>query len=76
MAGEPLIFVEVALLRDMAAGIEPLLDEEAAPADLDKATAAIFYSISSTQPGLKGVSFGDALIKPLRGGDTLNWKLL
>jgi malonyl-CoA decarboxylase len=63
MAGEPLIFVEVALLRDMAAGIEPLLDEEAAPADLDKATAAIFYSISSTQPGLKGVSFGDALIK-------------
>ena len=32
-------------------------------ADLDKATAAIFYSISNTQTGLRGVSFGDSLIK-------------
>ena len=60
---EPLIFVEVALLREMAAGIEPLLDEEADAANLAKATCAIFYSISNTQDGLKGVSFGDALIK-------------
>ena len=63
MPGEPLIFVEVALLREMAGGIVPLLDEEAAPADLDKASCAIFYSISNTQSGLKGVSFGDELIK-------------
>lgn len=63
MPGEPLIFIEVALLRDMAGGIGPLLDEEAAPADLEKAASAIFYSISNTQAGLKGVSFGDALIK-------------
>lgn len=63
LPGEPLIFVEVALLREMAASIEPLLDVEAAPADLDKATTAIFYSISSTQTGLRGVSFGDDLIK-------------
>ena len=63
LPGEPLIFVEVALLRDLAAGIEPLLDVEGAVADLEKATTAIFYSISSTQPGLKGVSFGDSLIK-------------
>lgn len=60
---EPLIFVEVALLRDMAGSITPLLDEEAEAADLGKATTAIFYSISNTQPGLKGVSFGDSLIK-------------
>lgn len=60
---EPLIFIEVALLRELAAGIEPLLDEEADPANLDKADCAIFYSISNTQDGLKGVSFGDALIK-------------
>lgn len=60
---EPLIFVEVALLREMAASIEPLLDVEAAPADLDKANTAIFYSISNTQTGLRGVSFGDELIK-------------
>ena len=63
LAEEPLIFVEIALLKDMAGSITPLLDEEAAPADLDKATTAIFYSISNTQAGLKGVSFGDSLIK-------------
>ncbi|MGE0350341.1 malonyl-CoA decarboxylase [Hydrogenophaga sp.] len=60
---EPLIFVEVALMNEIATSITPLLDESAAPADLDKATTAIFYSISNTQTGLKGVSFGDSLIK-------------
>ena len=35
--------------------LTPLLDEAAAPADLAKATTAIFYSISNTQPGLRGV---------------------
>ena len=63
LPGEPLIFVEVALLRDLAGGIEPLLDVDAEDANLDKATTAIFYSISNTQPGLRGVSFGDSLIK-------------
>lgn len=60
---EPLIFVEVALIEHMAESITPLLDEQAAAADLDKATWAIFYSISNTQNGLRGVSFGDSLIK-------------
>jgi malonyl-CoA decarboxylase len=41
----------------------PLLDESAAPEDLQKSSVAIFYSISNTQGGLKGVSFGDSLIK-------------
>jgi len=63
LPGEPLIFVEVALIDHMAASITPLLDEQAAAADLERATTAIFYSISSTQPGLRGVSFGDSLIK-------------
>jgi malonyl-CoA decarboxylase len=63
LPNEPLIFVEVALLHDMADSIMPLLDELAAPEDLQKATVAIFYSISNTQGGLKGVSFGDSLIK-------------
>ena len=31
--------------------------------ETSKATTAIFYSISNTQLGLKGVSFGDSLIK-------------
>jgi malonyl-CoA decarboxylase len=63
LPGEPLIFVEVAMIDTMADSITPLLDEKAAAADLDKATTAIFYSISNTQQGLRGVSFGDSLIK-------------
>ncbi|PWW44540.1 malonyl-CoA decarboxylase [Melaminivora alkalimesophila] len=63
MPDEPLIFVEVALESEITASITPLLDEAAAQADIQRATTAIFYSISSTQPGLRGVSFGDSLIK-------------
>lgn len=63
LPGVPLIFVEVALVDEMASHIEPLLDESAAASDLNKATTAIFYSISNTQAGLRGVSFGDSLIK-------------
>ncbi len=60
---EPLIFVEVALVDELAGAINPLLDESAAVSDLGKASTAIFYSISNTQSGLRGVSFGDSLIK-------------
>ncbi|APW42445.1 malonyl-CoA decarboxylase domain-containing protein [Rhodoferax saidenbachensis] len=60
---EPLIFVEVALMDALADSITPLLDESADASDLKAATTAIFYSISNTQDGLRGVSFGDSLIK-------------
>jgi malonyl-CoA decarboxylase len=60
---EPLIFVEVAFMDEIASSISPLLDESAEAVDLSRATTAIFYSISNTQSGLKGVSFGDSLIK-------------
>jgi malonyl-CoA decarboxylase len=60
---EPLIFVEVAFMDEIATSIIPLLDESAEAMDLSRAKTAIFYSISNTQPGLKGVSFGDSLIK-------------
>ncbi len=64
---EPLIFVEVAFANKfddhVAMGMEALLDVAAAPTDLSKVSTAIFYSISNTQAGLKGVSFGDSLIK-------------
>ena len=60
---EPLIFVEVALGQSLANSMAPLLDESAAAADLARAHTAIFYSISNTQPGLRGVGFGDSLIK-------------
>ncbi|WP_233155038.1 malonyl-CoA decarboxylase domain-containing protein [Candidimonas nitroreducens] len=60
---EPLIFVEVAFLPEMAGNVQALLDENAPLEDLSKARWAIFYSISNTQPGLRGVSFGNFLLK-------------
>ncbi|HTO46975.1 MAG TPA: malonyl-CoA decarboxylase [Burkholderiales bacterium] len=63
MPDEPLIFVEIALVKDMADNIHGLLDESAPAFDPHAAQAAIFYSISNTQAGLKGVSFGGFLIK-------------
>jgi malonyl-CoA decarboxylase len=63
MPGEPLIFVEVALLPAMAAEIGPLIDANAEPGDPAKFKTAVFYSISNCQPGLRGVSLGNFLIK-------------
>ena len=63
MVDEPLIFVEVALMRSPPAAIEPILATKREPADPDKATTAAFYSISNCQRGLAGVSFGNFLIK-------------
>jgi malonyl-CoA decarboxylase len=63
MPDEPLVFVEIALVQDMANSVQGLLDEAAPAGDPRAATAAIFYSISSTQVGLRGVSFGGFLIK-------------
>ena len=60
---EPLIFVEVALMDTMAAAVAPLLDARPASSDPSRATTAIFYSISNCQPGLRGVSLGNFLIK-------------
>jgi malonyl-CoA decarboxylase len=67
LPGEPLIFVEVALVQGLATAMSPLLaretDEEAARAQAARADTAIFYSISNCQDGLRGISFGNFLIK-------------
>jgi malonyl-CoA decarboxylase len=63
MPDEPLVFVEVALVQEMASSVQVLLDESTPATDPRHATTAIFYSISSTQNGLRGVSFGGFLIK-------------
>ena len=60
---EPLIFVEVALLPEMAGAIAPLIDKRAAPLAPEQFKVAVFYSISNCQPGLRGVSLGNFLIK-------------
>ncbi|MFV0371601.1 MAG: malonyl-CoA decarboxylase [Azonexus sp.] len=63
MPAEPLIFVEVALTDHLAGNVQELLDVNAPLFDQKKADTAIFYSISSTQAGLRGVSFGNFLLK-------------
>ncbi len=63
MPAEPLIFVEVALVDRLAGNIQALLDEDAPVLDPQQANTAIFYSISNTQTGLRGISFGSFLIK-------------
>ncbi|MVW73658.1 malonyl-CoA decarboxylase [Bordetella sp. 15P40C-2] len=63
MPDVPLIFVEVAFDTKMADNVQTVLDTDAPEQDLDKARWAIFYSISNTQPGLRGISFGNFLLK-------------
>jgi malonyl-CoA decarboxylase len=67
LPGEPLIFVEVALVEGLATSMPPLLsqdvEEDTARAQATGADTAIFYSISNCQDGLRGVSFGNFLIK-------------
>ena len=63
MPSEPLIFVEVALVRGLADSVQRLLDKKAPLLDPKDADTAIFYSISNCQRGLAGISFGNFLIK-------------
>jgi malonyl-CoA decarboxylase len=67
LPSEPLIFVEVALVKGLATSMPPLLsqdvEEDTARAQASGADTAIFYSISNCQDGLRGVSFGNFLIK-------------
>ena len=63
MPDEPLIFVEVALVKGIAGNIQALLDESVPVGDPRDADTAIFYSISNCQRGLAGISFGNFLIK-------------
>ena len=61
---EPLIFVEVALMGAIPAGITDVLHEERKAATaIPTPTTAVFYSISNCQEGLRGISFGNFLIK-------------
>jgi malonyl-CoA decarboxylase len=63
LVDDPLIFVEVALTRDIPGAIAPILSPGREVTDTDKARTAVFYSISNCQRGLAGVSFGNFLIK-------------
>jgi malonyl-CoA decarboxylase len=63
MPNEPLIFIEVALTRGMSSSVQPLLDVRASVESGNGSDSAIFYSITNCQEGLRGISFGNLLIK-------------
>lgn len=63
MPDEPLIFVEVALTSGIPGNIQSVLAEDRAATPADQMDTAVFYSISNCQAGLRGISFGNALIK-------------
>ena len=68
LPNEPLIFVEVALEQQMADAIAPLLSRQSpGPVDPSRFKVAVFYSISNCQPGLRGISLGNFLIKEVAG---------
>jgi malonyl-CoA decarboxylase len=63
LPGEPLVFVEVAFTDVLPGEVSPILSLDSAVGEPRRARCAVFYSITSCQPGLKGISFGNFLIK-------------
>jgi len=63
LPNEPLIFVEIALAKGLPGSVRLLLDQNAPVQDPRTADTAVFYSISTTQKGLRGISFGNLLLK-------------
>jgi malonyl-CoA decarboxylase len=63
LPNDPVIFVEVALVKGLADKVQPLLDRDHPPGDPATADSAIFYSINNCHAGLRGISFGNFLIK-------------
>ena len=64
MPDEPLIFVEVALSKGLPDRIQPILaGAHHEVDDPESADTAAFFGISNCQTGLRGISFGNFLIK-------------
>ncbi len=60
---EPLIFIEAALTDRISDAVQPLLNPDSSESDPSRAECAVFYSITNCQDGLRGISFGNLLIK-------------
>ena len=63
LPNEPLVFVEIALAKGLPGSVQLLLDQKAPVQDPHGADTAVFYSISTTQKGLRGISLGNLLLK-------------
>jgi len=65
---EPLIFTELALTAELSARVQPLLDPDSPVLDPKSRSFVVFYSISSCHDGLRGISFGNPLIRRVVDG--------
>ncbi len=67
MMDDPLIFIEVALTNQLPSAIHEIIAEKRETIAPREANCAIFYSISNCQVGLRGIPFGNYLIKRVVG---------
>jgi len=63
MREEPLAILHVALNEGIATNVQKLLDVESELTNPQSADTAVFYSVTSPQKGLRGISFGEIIIK-------------
>ena len=63
MPDDPIIFVQVALKAGSSDAIGPLVQEDRLQENPALSDTATFYSISNCHKGLRGISFGNFLIK-------------
>lgn len=67
MQDDPLIFIEVALTDELPGSISQIIASQRPLVNPHRASHAIFYSISNCQEGLRGIPFGNYLIKRVVG---------
>jgi len=63
MPGEPVVFVEIALTTGTPTSMAEVLDRAGPRTRPEEADTAVFYSITSCQPGLAGINLGNELLK-------------
>src|SRR4051812_46738952 len=63
LPGAPLAFIEVAFTRGICGDVSTLLDTQSPVMDPETCDCAMFYSISSCHSGLRGIPFGNLLIR-------------
>lgn len=63
LVDEPIIFIEAALTKGLTDCLDPLLDINAPVLPAEEADTAVFYSINNCLEGLRGIPFGNFLIK-------------
>lgn len=63
MPEEPLVFTELAFTRGLTGDVSAVLDTDGPVVDPESCDCAMFYSISRCHEGLRGVPFGNTLIR-------------